>query len=790
MLATTEISIYRNAKDNKGEEKPRNIEQIIELIRSDTFDSVTKQYRKILSEVDKKTTEGKKAIRDFKEFNFKGVTWSGTFNHRKTDGIMKHSGLICLDIDGRDKFGNVINGLYNDEELNRLRFRLINDNFSFIVFISPSGQGLKVIFKIDCLTAKDHKEKYFPLLEKYFFDCYDVKIDPSGKNVDRLCFLPCDPNVYVNYDSDIFTLNSTVVNEEGETEFIDIDTKIKFCIQELKDKNIDITSDYDNWRNIGFAFASLGEYGRDYFHQVSQLYPGYDAEETDYKFNNFIATRSGKIGIQTFFYHCKKAGINFSKITDNSPQAIKRREDYQEIYKHAHALNHAGRKWTTDDIKFFANKLYINPEKIETIFKKVFEEFKEEHNIDNKPEIARVEIFLKKHYEMYRNEITTRIEVRLKNEPQVNNFDKINADSIFRHLQHENFKFPIDKLKSLLKSDFIPVKNPFKEYFFNLPEWDGVDYIAKLASYIKTDDQEFWEIMFKKALVRSIACAIGDRENRIVMVLVQEDQNSGKSSFIRFLNPFGDKYYTEAPLRDGKDTEFRFSENFIYNLEELSALGALDINKLKAIISKSMVKERRAYAEFEEEYPRRCNFWGSTNKTEFLTDTQNTRWICIKVNSIDFGYNNLKTGEAAINIHDVYTQAYALYKSGFDYDLTKEEAARRDIMNKIYEQSSNEKDLIVKYYIPCEKNRGKFLSVAEIEIELIIKTDNKLKNMNRAALGRALTQLGFISEIKKINGHTTRGYWLNEITDTTISENGTIQGNLLTASDQDDDLPF
>lgn len=817
-MVETKISIYTHAKDNQGDPIPLNIQQIIESIKSDQYKTSTNQYRNILEFADKKTPEGKKAIRDFKEFNFKGVTWSGQFSHRSTAGLVKHSGYICLDIDGRDKFGEVINGLENEEDLKRLRFKLISDEFSFIVFISPSGIGLKIIVKIECSTAEEHKEKYFPLLENYYLDKYNVKIDPSGKNVDRLCFLPYDPDIYVNFESDLFTIHraSIIATETASGGgFRDTIEQIRYCIGELKASGKDITADYDNWKNIGFAFASLGEQGREFFHEVSSLYPAYDAKETNDKFNNFLETKSGKIGIQTFFYHCKNAGVALSKMpASDSPEAIKRKENFKEVYKHAFNTLHEGRDYTDADINFFVSDfqskdIFIHPDKIRAIFEKVYKEHADERGLNKKPDIVKIEKFLEKNYELFRNEITLRTEGRVKGSND--EFKKINPDSIFRQLQHNASKFPMDKLKSLLKSDFIPTKNPFKEYFNTLPEWDGVDYIGKLADYvIMADDagaepgalQRYWKDMFCKALVRSIACAIGGRENRIVMVLVQEEQSTGKSNFIRFLNPFGTRYYTEAPLRDGKDTEFRFSENFIYNLEELSALGALDINKLKAIISKAWIKERKAYAEDEEELPRRCNFWGSTNKAEFLTDTSNTRWLCFKVKTINFSYNNLDTGEAEVNINDVWGQAYHLFKTGYNYNLTAEEAARRDAINKEYEQGSNEKDLIIKFYNPCEKGAGNFLPVVEIEERLISLTNGNFK-FNRAALGRALTQLGFISDSRKISGKAARGYWVLKIDPITGASPSVGPGNapppppkdggqlsIGPEPGDDDDLPF
>ena len=72
------------------------------------------------------------------------------------------------------------------------------------------------------------------------------------------------------------------------------------------------------------------------------------------------------------------------------------------------------------------------------------------------------------------------------------------------------------------------------------------------------------------------------------------------------------------------------------------------MNKLKAIISIAVVKERRPYAKNEIEAPRRCNFWGSTNKEEFLTDDTNTRWLCFTIHDIDWEY------ATSIDIHKAW----------------------------------------------------------------------------------------------------------------------------------------
>ena len=66
------------------------------------------------------------------------VLFSGVFSERLDTALVEHSGFICLDFDGFE----------NDEVLTFSRDYLIRDEYTYSVFTSPSGDGLKVIVKI------------------------------------------------------------------------------------------------------------------------------------------------------------------------------------------------------------------------------------------------------------------------------------------------------------------------------------------------------------------------------------------------------------------------------------------------------------------------------------------------------------------------------------------------------------------------------------------------------------------------------------------------------------------
>lgn len=103
--------------------------------------------------------------------------FSGTFTSRRSAALQQHSGLMVLDFDacGTDR-----------------KAELANDPHAVLCFISPSGNGLKLVIKIEGDTAT-HGES-FDAARTYYRDQYDLDADKSGRDVARLCFVSHDPN--------------------------------------------------------------------------------------------------------------------------------------------------------------------------------------------------------------------------------------------------------------------------------------------------------------------------------------------------------------------------------------------------------------------------------------------------------------------------------------------------------------------------------------------------------------------------------------------------------------------
>jgi Protein of unknown function (DUF3631)/BT4734-like, N-terminal domain len=125
----------------------------------------------------------KKAISELK-LKLPAVLWSGTFTKRANDALVQHSGLLCADLDGLNS------------SLPDARQKLLSSPYAWAVFTSPSGDGLKVVFRVPS-DAEKHMGS-FRAVERHVRELTGIQIDEACKDVARLCFLSHDPVLYHN----------------------------------------------------------------------------------------------------------------------------------------------------------------------------------------------------------------------------------------------------------------------------------------------------------------------------------------------------------------------------------------------------------------------------------------------------------------------------------------------------------------------------------------------------------------------------------------------------------------
>lgn len=97
------------------------------------------------------------------------------------DKLISHSGFACLDFDHLADLANI-------------KERLKADPHVAAVFVSPSGDGLKVLVRI---TDPSHYIPCWQSAAAYFKNEYGIKIDKATKDVTRLCFMSYDPDLFI-----------------------------------------------------------------------------------------------------------------------------------------------------------------------------------------------------------------------------------------------------------------------------------------------------------------------------------------------------------------------------------------------------------------------------------------------------------------------------------------------------------------------------------------------------------------------------------------------------------------
>ena len=88
-------------------------------------------------------------------------------------------------------------------------------------------------------------------------------------------------------------------------------------------------------------------------------------------------------------------------------------------------------------------------------------------------------------------------------------------------------------------------------------------------------------------------------------------------------------------------------------------------------------------------------------------------------------------------------EAYHLYKSGYNYELSKEDILYLNKHDYKYTTPSTAKELIQKYFAPTTKEKGTPLTATDILVYIEQESRQKLNPIN---VGRELKSLGFIQE--------------------------------------------
>lgn len=316
-------------------------------------------------------------------------------------------------------------------------------------------------------------------------------------------------------------------------------------------------------------------------------------------------------------------------------------------------------------------------------------------------------------------------------------------NSVWCALQKAGVFCRVSDLRSVIHSDFSPEYNPFRSYFENLPAWDGEsDPIGRLAATVDTTCPGYWVKCLKKWLVAVVACAINERKANHTVLLLSGAQGLGKTTWLRNLVPPALRNYVYSGNLDptAKDSSLLMSDCFLIILDELSGQSRMELNQLKALITKDSILERRPYARNAETFVRRASFAATVNDSQILTDrTGSRRFLCFETLRIDY--------TSGIDHAAIYAQALALYKQGFRYWFADKDITEINENNEPFQQSSPEAELLFTYFRkPVRFEVYILLSTSEIMAKIAERTRYSVTTMSVNQLGKVLKSAGFESQ--------------------------------------------
>jgi len=701
------ITIFKNFNEVVEQ---KSIETILEEIKTGKYKHAIVYLRKSFSE--NKIEAYEKAKKSLPAFTPSGKFAEG----RKMEFLTAYSKYLILDIDK-----------LTPEELQNAKHLTNQDEFTFASFVSPTGNGLKILVKIDTLKT-DHKETFLKV-QAYYEDLLKLQIDKSGKDITRLCFYSSDENLYHNPGATVFVSSSAVemlpievpssVEEPFQPSTLDIGLIFNHCVN-FTEKKVQFVKGSRNVFVHQLA-CNLNRKGVALQEALSLILTdfGYDEKEVTQAVNSAYGNLN-EFGTNETIRKPKKPTTN-----NNQPK--------------------------TDEV---------------------------EDDDEDKPrptQIDRLELFLSSKYIFRHNIVSGKLEFQYFGKKKWNVMNDFIENSMLRECLKARLKTNLSSLRNLLYSDFCELFNPFEDYFNNLPEYissdslpfgegqGGEDYITQLANTITTTKQDLWQQCFKKWLVAMVGCVLDDKVINHTVIVFSGKQGLGKTTWVEKLVPKQLKEYLFSGTinPNNKDTLVQLSECMLINLDELENLNRSEIGSLKEIITKTQIRMLRAYGHNNETMPRRASFAGSVNTAQFLNDsTGSRRFLCFELEGIQYQHE--------VDINLAYAQALHLFKSGFRHWFDQEEIKSITANNEQYQLRSPEEELLLTWFEPCEREKANiFLNASQIASKLADRAKINVNDSTINKLGKALKKHNF-EKLKKTGIYV---YALNEKTYEEVDNN-------------------
>lgn len=659
-------------------------EEIVSAIGSPKYRNTVESVRRIFLE------QGEKAANEEKK-KLPSVTFSANYRGGRSNAtLVKYLGYIVIDIDHLSK-----------EELARILQTVRACSYTRIAFISPKGMGLKIIVHTQrpdgtspdtIQEIEDFHNAAYNKVASFYSQLCQTEIDTSGQDVGRTCLLSYDPGIYFNRDATPFIVEQPPL-------FYKTQKKKKTPGRKKQETDNNPVSE-ETALNYHSSHASL-MVTLNYYHNKSEKY-------TEGNRNNYLhhlACKYNRHGIPD-----QEAAAFIKSLFTDLPT-----EETDSLIASAYAHTE----------EFNTNKLNSTQKRMLQIEQHISECYETRYN-----ELLHIMEYRRRVSETEQPDPFRILDDRMEN-------------SIWMEMNELGYACNVKMIQNLIYSDFSSSYHPIREYFKELPEWDGTDYIRILADSVRTNHQSFWTECLERYLVGMCAAATQDDVvNHTVLLLCSEVQNIGKTTFINNLLPPELRTYLSTGLinSNSKDDLAKIAQSMLINLDEFEGMSGRDLNTFKDLVTRKVISIRLPYARRSQNFPHTASFAGTCNYQEILHDTTgNRRFLCFHADSIEF-----------IKIN--YTQLYAQIKHllntpGYQYWFTQEDNNRIEKNNEDFIFHSPEEELVLTHIRKPERfEKVQYLTVSEIAELIRERTGYQYSIGAKIQIGKVMVKHNFESK--------------------------------------------
>jgi predicted P-loop ATPase len=352
-------------------------------------------------------------------------------------------------------------------------------------------------------------------------------------------------------------------------------------------------------------------------------------------------------------------------------------------------------------------------------------------------------------------------------------YEDRDAKNILIELRLGGIEIGEKELENLIGSKFISEDyHPFEDFLFKkCPKWDEktdwIELFLKQIILVDESERETLVRFFRKWFTGLVVNLIVDEKANQQCFVIIGRQGIFKTTWLHSIIPVHlrmDYLYSGQFDFENKDHKKYCAFKMMIDLDELQGFTKADHNSLKSVLTDPKVELRLPYAKHDTKAWRRASFCGSSNNAQFLSDETGSRRF------LPFNIENIKI-DRGFPIENMYAQALALYKNGFQYFFDQKDEAEVQKRNEDFHDVSIEEELIITMLKkPTEKelddeskgfpNPITFMTTSHVNIYLAAAS-NKI-NMNETTkkrIGTILVKRGFKKTTRYVNKRERTKMW-------------------------------